>query len=143
MNNWRLPPGPLLVIDWFWFHERLSDKRPLFNAVIFANDGAGMLLVPVGEKRRAGYASFGDIRDALRCFRILKNREDFPNLRLRISTDIEACHGVEWGEAEPELDYDNATEREWIEHDKACGRLYGYSEDAIASHLKANEEWNP
>lgn len=104
-----------------YFPERLDDPALMDAGAAVLVDGFAELAVPVGGRRRGGYLPVPDVVTGLAVRAALAGRPGFPQVRLRWSRDLDACHVVEWGEPAPVYE-DHA----------AHGRFYGYSTEAIA-----------
>ncbi len=118
MND-RTPPASVQdALNYQYFRDRLDDPSLLDRALVTEDND---LAVPVGGKRRGGYAGAVTRAVGHRTVRQLRTRPDeFPAARL---TYADGCGWlVEWG---PELD--------WSSDDATIGRRFGYSEAAIAS----------
>ncbi|MEU7228898.1 DUF6302 family protein [Streptomyces chrestomyceticus] len=113
--------------DLTYFRDRLADAALLDNAVALEVPPPPFLLaVPVGGRRRGGYASYGLVSMAVAAHDLLTGRDGFPDLRIRWSPDSDTCHVVEWGDPVPL----------WWQDDVVAGRFYGYSEAAIAAYVQ-------
>ncbi|MFJ2906228.1 DUF6302 family protein [Streptomyces sp. NPDC091279] len=123
----RLLP-PQAACDYDYFRERLDDPLQADSGVAVALFGRPLLAVPVGGKRRGGYASYESLTDALQARDLHATVPvGFPDLRVRWSPDADTCHPVRWGDPAP---------RYWEGGDDAEGRHHGYSDDAIAAFLR-------
>lgn len=121
-------PKPVPVQDtlnYRFYLERLEDLSLLDRAIVTEDND---LAVPVGGKRRGGYVSTETGAAARRLVRQLGARPDeFPGVRL-----WPGGYGwvIEWG---PEVDWrgdDAGHPEDYV----AAGRLFGYSEAAIAAY---------
>ena len=111
--------------DYEHFRNRLAEPLLLADAVAVQVFRAPLLAVPAGGARRGGYMPFDLLALATETRDLLTGRPGFDNLRVRWSPYRDTCHTVEWGEPAPN----------WWMGDWACGRFYGYSEEAIAAFL--------
>ncbi|MGI5262365.1 DUF6302 family protein [Streptomyces angustmyceticus] len=116
--------------DYEYFRERLADPALADAGFAVALLGTPLLAVPVGGMRRGGYASFGNVVDALQARALLGAVPGFPGLRVRWSPYRDTCHTVEWGEPAPQ----------WWEGDGIFGRFFGYSADVIADFLRQRSQ---
>lgn len=121
-------PKPVPVQDalnYRFYLDRLDDPGLLDRAIVTEN---GDLAIPVGGKRRGGYVSTDTKAAARRLIRQLAARPDeFPDVRLWPGG---LGWVIEWG---PELDWrgdDHGHPEDYV----AAGRLFGYSEAAIAAY---------
>jgi hypothetical protein len=104
-----------------YYRERLDDLALLDGAVQVGWD----LAVPIGGRRRGGYCEgFEDEADEVTAR--LTAAGGFPGL-MHMDAQAEGVITFQWGE-EPR---DARSVRDEIHN----GRLYGYSESAIAAHL--------
>lgn len=130
MND-RKPISVQDALNYQYFRDRLDDPGLLDRAVITED---GDLAVPAGGKRRGGYVQMNTRAEGRRLVKELSARPDeFPELRL---------YGgdgwiVEWG---PELDWRGNDE--YPEDYVAAGRLFGYSDAAIAAFSRMREMRN-
>ncbi|MFI1201641.1 DUF6302 family protein [Streptomyces sp. NPDC020883] len=114
------------ALDYDDFRERLADPGLADAGVAVALFRIPLLAVPVGGQRRGGYASFGQLVDAVQARALLRTVPGFPDLRIRWSPYRDTCHTVEWGEPGPP----------WWAGDEVFGTFYGYSADAIARFVR-------
>ncbi|MFE7780607.1 DUF6302 family protein [Streptomyces nigrescens] len=116
--------------DYKDFRACLADPGLADAGFAVALFGASLLAVPVGGVRRGGYASFGQVADAIQARTLLDNVPGFPGLRVRWSPYRDTCHTVEWGEPAPQ----------WWEGDEVFGRFFGYSDAAISNFLRQRSQ---
>lgn len=136
------------IIDFDYYEERLSDKTLLKRAIgITLKGGNGLyrvvMCVPVDSRkyRRTGSVCINDLREANFVISILqKHPRWFPDLRIIPGRDNDYPPNVEWGERLPEIDMIKASEKEWIEYERTCGRMFGYSLNAIKRNERLNVE---
>jgi hypothetical protein len=113
------------ALSYRFFLDRLDDPGLLDRAIVTEDND---LAVPVGGKRRGGYISTETRAAARRLVRQLDARPgEFPDVRL-----FPGGLGwvIEWG---PELDW-RGDDAGYPEDYVAAGRLFGYSEAAIAAY---------
>ncbi|MGW6267508.1 DUF6302 family protein [Streptomyces sp. NPDC055060] len=126
------PPVSIVVIqaprdayDFEYFEQRLTDAWLLDASLAVRTLRMPFLAVPVGGSRRGGYYPVACFCTALRVRDVLQGRAGFPRPRVNWSTAPDSGGVVvEWGENRP---------RSAI--DEALGRVYGYSEAAIARYM--------
>ncbi|MFJ4686222.1 DUF6302 family protein [Streptomyces sp. NPDC088789] len=119
--------------DFAYFRHRLADPAVLADAIAVCVFRAPLLAVPVGGPRRGGYMSFDLLSPAVEARNLLAERPGFPDLRIRWSPCLDICHTVRWGQPAPA----------WWEDDVVFGRFYGYSEAAIASFVRNQQQRRP
>lgn len=124
------PIDPREMINGAYFFERLDDPTLLERAV-----DVGEAAVPVGGKRRGGYACVSDTAEAERVIAVLSKHEGFPNLRIELSDDPEVMGNVLWGEEPPACPATEAPDIDWMCFNLHAGRFYGYSEKAIRAFI--------
>lgn len=114
------------IMNLNYYRERLADQTLLDRALKVPAPGGGIgLAVPCGGTRRAGFCQIDPVAGARFLVHMLDHPDDFPNPRW----DDEDCN-VHWGE---KVDFD--AHDDYVDHEFATGRLYGYTEDAIKKHL--------
>ncbi|WP_367435262.1 DUF6302 family protein [Streptomyces celluloflavus] len=116
--------------DYEYFRARLANPDLADTGVSIVLSRAPLLAVPTGGARRGGYMSYDQVVLALAVRRLLNGRPGFTDLRVLWSPYLDTCHVVEWGERSPP----------WWVGDEAFGRFYGYSEAAIAAHLRQQSQ---
>lgn len=119
------PARPQDSPSYRFYRDRLDDPSLLDRAIVTED---GDLAVPVGSKRRGGYVSMEARAAARRLVRQMAARPDeFPDVRI-----WPGGFGwvIEWG---PDLDWrgdDAGHPEDYV----TAGRLFGYSEAAIAAY---------
>ncbi|UQA95709.1 DUF6302 family protein [Streptomyces halobius] len=116
-----LPPAKAEDEEVEYYRERLEDPALIEAGAAVLIDRYALLAVPAAGQRRGGCLPMPDVVTALAVRAVLAGRPGFPDVRLRWSPYLDACHVVEWGERPPVH-----------EDDAAHGRFYGYSAEAIA-----------
>ena len=123
MND-RKPISVQDALSYRFFRDRLDDPGLLDRAVITED---GDLAVPVGGKRLGGYVQADSRAAGRRLVRQLAARPgEFPDVRLYRGDGWL----IEWG---PELDW-RGNDDDIPEDYVAAGRLFGFSEAAIAAY---------
>lgn len=127
-----LRPSPRKQPTWrtterLYYRERLANVELLASAVEVS--WLRSLAVPIGGSRRGGQVN-GDDEDCRKAMNLLTNWPGFPNLRF-VPSGLGYEANVEWGDKVPEPADFEGDGWTW-----ACGKLYGYTNAAIAKHLE-------
>lgn len=103
-----------------YYQERLTNTDLIGKAVVFNQQ----MLIPVGGDRKIGSECFCLKRHAKTVFLKLKNRKDFPNLKIHYKPDSSGMKWwvLMWGEY-PKNFFELST--------KERGRLFGYKESVL------------
>ncbi|MFJ5890247.1 DUF6302 family protein [Streptomyces californicus] len=110
-----------------YYRRRLHDPALLERALGVEMLGHVVLAVPVGGRRQGGYISVSEIVTGEAVRNLLAGREGFPDVRMLRSPYADTCHSVRWGAPPPDDIEDGIV---------ADGMHYGYSDEAIASHVR-------
>ncbi|MEW2066616.1 DUF6302 family protein [Streptomyces sp. NPDC007346] len=110
-----------------YYRQRLDDPSLLERALGVQVEGTTYLAVPAGGCRRGGFVSVSEVVTGLAVRSLLRDRPEFPDVRLSWSPYADTCHVVRWG---PPLPYDDDPVAE--------GRFYGYRAETIAAFMRAH-----
>ncbi|MFD3328586.1 DUF6302 family protein [Streptomyces sp. NPDC058701] len=114
--------------DFDHYRGLLANPTVLDHSVAIMVFRAPLLAVAVGGPRRGGYFAASDVTIGLAVRDLLAGRYGFPNVRLRWSSFPDTCHGVQWGDAQPDS-YD----------DRVRGEFFGYHEAAITAFVRSTD----
>lgn len=122
-----VPPTAASPREVNYYRRRLHDPALLEQALGIELLGRVVLAVPVGGRRQGGYITVSEIVTGVAVRKLLAGRDGFPDVRMLRSPYEDTCHSVRWGALPPDGIEDGIV---------ADGMFYGYSDEAIASHVR-------